>query len=187
MKKIHILLSSVLCLGLASCFDMDQEPQGELSSSEAFSTTSEITMYLNMFYQGSVPYSGGGSVSNSAIKMQSSSMTNGIAFGDVASDNLLPSTLNTRLNGALTLGDAVEMNDYKPIRNVNFLLQNIDRCQDQESDAFKQCLGEAYYFRAAYYYNLLKDYENNKKTIISISLFFFDAFLSAVYLKTIMR
>ena len=158
MKKIHILLSSVLCLGLASCFDMDQEPQGELSSSEAFSTTSEITMYLNMFYQGSVPYSGGGSVSNSAIKMQSSSMTNGIAFGDVASDNLLPSTLNTRLNGALTLGDAVEMNDYKPIRNVNFLLQNIDRCQDQESDAFKQCLGEAYYFRAAYYYNLLKDY-----------------------------
>lgn len=158
MKKIHILLSSVLCLGLASCFDMDQEPQGELSSSEAFSTTSEITMYLNMFYQGSVPYSGDGSVSNSAIKMQSSSMTNGIAFGDVASDNLLPSTLNTRLNGALTLGDAVEMNDYKPIRNVNFLLQNIDRCQDQESDAFKQCLGEAYYFRAAYYYNLLKDY-----------------------------
>ena len=80
MKKIHIPLSSVLCLGLASCFDMDQEPQGELSSSEAFSTTSEITMYLNMFYQGSVPYSGGGSVSNSAIKMQSSSMTNGIAF-----------------------------------------------------------------------------------------------------------
>ena len=38
-----------------------------------------------------------------------------------------------------------------------------------------------------YIYNLLKDYENNKKTIISISLFFFDAFLSAVYLKTIMR
>lgn len=145
-------------MGLASCFDMNQEPQGELSSSEAFSTTNEITMYLNMFYQGSVPVSGGGTASNSAIKMQSSGMDNGIAFGDVASDNLYSENFNTRLDGALTLGNASVMNDYKPIRNLNFLLQNINRCQDQESDAFKQCLGEAYYFRAAYYYNLLKDY-----------------------------
>lgn len=146
-------------MGLASCFDMNQEPQGELASSEAFSTTSEITMYLNMFYQGSVPVSGGGSrASNTAIKMQSSGMDNGIAFGDVASDNLYSADFNTRLDGGLTLGNAVEMTDYKPIRNVNFLLQNINRCQDQESAAFKQCLGEAYYFRAAYYYNLLKDY-----------------------------
>ena len=158
MKKIHILISSILCMGLASCFDMNQEPQGELASSEAFSTTSEITMYLNMFYQGSVPVSGGGNVGNSAIKMQSSRMDDGIAFGDVASDNLYSENFNTRLDGALTLGNASVMNDYKPIRNVNFLLQNINRCQDQESVAFKQCLGEAYYFRAAYYYNLLKDY-----------------------------
>ncbi len=38
-----------------------------------------------------------------------------------------------------------------------------------------------------YIYHLLDDYEKNKKTIASISLFFFDAFLSAIYLKTIMR
>ena len=38
-----------------------------------------------------------------------------------------------------------------------------------------------------YIYHLLDDYEKNKNTIASISLFFFDAFLSAVYLKTIMR
>lgn len=38
-----------------------------------------------------------------------------------------------------------------------------------------------------YIYHLLDDYEKNKNTITSISLFFFDAFLSAIYLKTIMR
>lgn len=38
-----------------------------------------------------------------------------------------------------------------------------------------------------YIYHLLNDYEKNKKIIASISLFFFDAFLSAIYLKTIMR
>ena len=38
-----------------------------------------------------------------------------------------------------------------------------------------------------YIYHLLDDYDKNKNTIASISLFFFDAFLSAIYLKTIMR
>ncbi len=158
MKKIHLLIGPILCLGLTSCFDLDQEPQGELSTSEAFSTTSEITMYLNMFYQGSVPISGGGSVTNSAIKTQSSGASNGIAFGDTGSDNLLPYSFNTRLSGRMSISDAEEMTDYSAIRNVNFLLQNIDRCEDQESSTFMQCLGEAYYFRAAYYYNLLVDY-----------------------------
>lgn len=38
-----------------------------------------------------------------------------------------------------------------------------------------------------YIYSMLNDYEKNKKALASLSLFFFDAFLSAVYLKTIMR
>ncbi|MCL1625529.1 RagB/SusD family nutrient uptake outer membrane protein [Bacteroides caecicola] len=158
MKKIHLLISSVLCLGLASCFDMNQEPKGELSTSEAFSTTNEIQMYLNMFYQGSVPRSGGGTVNNTAIKTHPSNASSGLAFGDAASDNLLPNEFDSRLSGNTSIANAVEMTDYSAIRNVNFLLQNIGRCEDQESDAFKQCLGEAYYFRAAYYYHLLVNY-----------------------------
>ena len=49
------------------------------------------------------------------------------------------------------------MYDYKSIRNVNFLLQNIGNCEDKCSE-YEQCLGEAYYFRAAYYYHLLVNY-----------------------------
>lgn len=30
MKNIHLLIASVLCLGMTSCFDMDQEPQGDV-------------------------------------------------------------------------------------------------------------------------------------------------------------
>lgn len=157
MKKIYLLISSVLCLGLTSCFDLDQEPQGELSTVGAFKTTSEITMYLNMFYQGSVPVSGGGSVNNTAIKTQSSSPSNGIAYGDANSDNLLPNAMDTRLSGRLALSSASELTDYKAIRNVNFLLKNIENCETRNSD-YEQCLGEAYYFRAAYYYHLLVNY-----------------------------
>lgn len=158
MKKIYLMAGAALCLGLTACFDLDQEPQGELSVDGAFKTTSEITTYLNMFYQGSVPVSGGGTVNNTAIKTQSSGSTNGIAFGDANSDNLYPDAFNTRLAGDLTLGSANELDDYKAIRNVNFLLQNITNCEAQETSDYKQCLGEAYYFRAAYYYHLLVNY-----------------------------
>lgn len=46
MKNIHLLIASVLCLGTTSCFDMNQEPQGEMSTVGAFTTTSEINMYV---------------------------------------------------------------------------------------------------------------------------------------------
>lgn len=157
MKKIHLLIASILCLGMTSCFDMNQEPQGEMSTVGAFTTVSEINMYLNMFYQGSVPVMGGGTVNNSAIKTQSSSSTNGIAFGDANSDNLYPNAIDTRLAGETSLSNAAELDDYKAIRNVNFLLQNITNCEDKGTD-YEQCLGEAYYFRAAYYYHLLVNY-----------------------------
>lgn len=157
MKNIHLLIASVLCLGTTSCFDMNQEPQGEMSTVGAFTTVSEINMYLNMFYQGSVPVMGGGIVNNTAIKTQSNSSTNGIAFGDANSDNLYPNAIDTRLAGETSLSNAAELDDYKAIRNVNFLLQNITNCEDKGTD-YEQCLGEAYYFRAAYYYHLLVNY-----------------------------
>lgn len=157
MKNIHLLIASVLCLGTTSCFDMNQEPQGEMSTVGAFTTVSEINMYLNMFYQGSVPVMGGGTVNNTAIKTQSISSTNGIAFGDANSDNLYPNAIDTRLAGETSLSNAAELDDYKAIRNVNFLLQNITNCEDKGTD-YEQCLGEAYYFRAAYYYHLLVNY-----------------------------
>ena len=159
MKKIYLLISSAMCLGLlASCFDMNQEPQGELATSEAFSTTNEITTYLNMFYQGAVSKSGGGTVPNTAIKSHPSNANSGLAFGDVGSDNLLYYEFDSRLSGELSISSAANLDDYSAIRNVNFLLQNIGRCEDQTSSAFQQCLGEAYYFRAAYYYHLLVNY-----------------------------
>ena len=157
MKNIHLLIASVLCLGTTSCFDMNQEPQGEMSTVGAFTTVSEINMYLNMFYQESVPVMGGGTVNNTAIKTQSSSSTNGIAFGDANSDNLYSNAIDTRLAGETSLSNAAELGDYKAIRNVNFLLQNITNCEDKGTD-YEQCLGEAYYFRAAYYYHLLVNY-----------------------------
>ena len=160
MKKIYLLISSIFCLGLTSCFDMDQEPQGELSTVGAFSTASEIRMYLNMFYEGSIPVmdEDNSIVTNTVIKTHPvGERLSGIAFGDASSDNLLPASVDERMNGATLLAEADELDDYKAIRNLNFLLQNIENCEERGTD-YEQYLGEAYYFRAAFYYHLLVNY-----------------------------
>ena len=161
MKKKYLFIAAALLgMSLSGCYDLDQQPQGELSSTNAFRTTGEITMYLNQFYQGSVQISGGGSVSNTVVKGQSTNVGNasGIAFTDLNSDDLIGAVINTRLAGETALSNAGDLTEYYIIRNVNFLLKNINNCEEQGTDAFKQCLGEAYYFRAACYYQLLIKY-----------------------------
>lgn len=163
MKKKYLFLGAALLgLSLTGCFDMDLEPQGELSSTTAFRSVGEITLYLNQFYEGSVRISGGGTstVSNTVIKGQSTGVgsANGIAFGDLNSDNLIGIVINTRLAGETALSSAGDLTEYYIIRNINFLLHNINNCEEQGTAAFNQCLGEAYYFRAACYYQLLIKY-----------------------------
>lgn len=81
-----------------------------------------------------------------------------IASGDLASDNMSGSTVNTRLNGALAMSNASKLTNYTYIRNVNFFLNNLDNCEEKGSASYKQCVGEGYYFRAWYYFQLFKNY-----------------------------
>ena len=163
MKK-YIVLSAFLCLGLGSCFDLDKMPEGELSSMTAFGTTAEISKYLNQFYEGTLRKepnnSSSETVSNSAIRVQSNNVgqAEGIAFGDLNSDNMQSNVINTRLAGETALSSATELKEYYAIRSLNFLINNIGNCADQTSEEYKQCVGEAYYFRACYYYQLLINY-----------------------------
>lgn len=83
---------------------------------------------------------------------------NFIASGDLVSDNMSGSTVNTRLNGALALSNASKLTNYTYIRNVNFFLNNLDNCEEKGSTSYKQCVGEGYYFRARYYFQLFKSY-----------------------------
>ena len=83
MKRIYLSMVSLCLLGLCSCFDMDKYPEGELSSVNSFTSTTEITKYLNQFYESTLKINDK-DVANSAIKEQSNSIGNptGIAFGD---------------------------------------------------------------------------------------------------------
>lgn len=149
MKKIKFIIGLVLTFALGGCFDLDKLPEGELSSSTAFGTTSEITKYLNQFYQSG----------QNGTRLQSSNVgsSTGIAFGDNASDNMIVNTMNTRLAGETALSSATTLSEYTQIRALNFLINNWGNCTETGS-TFNNCQGEAFYFRAWYYYQMFIKY-----------------------------
>lgn len=109
------------------------------------STTSEMQKYLNQFYQTAVKAHPGGLGAS------------GIAFGDMISDNMVGASPDVRLSGLTTLSNASALSNYNHIRNLNFMLINADN-NKEVSAAKNHCIGEAYYFRAWYYFQLVKDY-----------------------------
>lgn len=146
MRKRNIFLSLALAFCLTGCYELDKTPQGELSSVTAFGSIAEISKYLNQFYQNGLR--------NHPVGVGSAE---GIAFGDNGSDNMVVNSINTRLAGESSLSGAQSLDGYSNIRNINFLLENIGNCTETGS-AFNQCLGEAYYFRAWYYYQMFINY-----------------------------
>lgn len=145
MKLRNILTVVALTVAATACFKLDKEPEGVLSTSNPFRSTGEIQNYVNQFYE-------------TAVRTQDFSMGGGnhIAGADTYSDNMAASAPVARINGALSAGNASSLGAYTRIRNVNFLLNNKDNC-DKTGD-YNQLIGEAYYFRAWYYYQMLRDY-----------------------------
>ena len=146
MKLTHYIYIGALTLSVSSCFDLNKEPEGVLSTVKPFTGVGEMTSYLDQFYE-------------SGVREQGFNWTGAyIASGDLISDNMSGSAINTRLNGDLTLANAGKLDAYTDIRNVNFMLTNLDNCDEKGSARYKQCVGEAHYFKAWFYYTLFKSY-----------------------------
>lgn len=147
MKKRNIFLGITVLFSLTACFDLNKMPEGVLSTTKPFVTTGEMSIYLDQFYDDS-------------LRLQDFDTGGGryIAGADTHSDNMTSSSVSTRLAGETSLGNAVKLKNYTTIRNLNFLLNNLDNCPDKGSVLFNHYVGEAYYFRAWYYYQMFIDY-----------------------------
>lgn len=138
------ILSAVMALSVG-CADLDQEPKGALTSSNPISSVAELQKYVNQFYEGTFKTQPGG--------LQAA----GIAFDDQFSDNMACSSVPSLLDGTRSLSSASSPSEYQKIRSVNFLLQNIANCKGNKSD-IDQYTGEAYFFRAYYYFSMVCKY-----------------------------
>lgn len=145
-KFLIIALGSLLLLVGACKKDfLNQQPLDTLSTDNSLATTNELRLFVNQFYVGSFPGQPGG-VGGA-----------GIAFNDAGTDNMTFSAINNRLNGTLALSNATALGGYTTIRNINYFLENY---RNAKGDAvlINNYLGEAKFFRAITYFNMVKSY-----------------------------
>lgn len=143
--KNRIIISLFITLLFSSCDSfLDRTPLDKVDSGSYFKNSKELELYVNQFYDKFPSYGGYGA---------------GIYWEDKNSDNMVHQEYDTHLGGYTVVegnpGDAKW--EWDQIRSVNYMLVNCDRSESgfQEN---KQYIGEAYFFRAYFYFDLLSKF-----------------------------
>lgn len=142
MKYIQtILWATLIMLATSACEDfIDIQPEDQIGVNEYFKTNNDIENYVKKYY---TRFPAHGSANQPLMESNS--------------DNLIVATPNVVLNGSRAPQTGRWINEWDDIRSVNILFDNIDRVEDPIS-SYAQFLGEAYFFRAWFYYDLLTTY-----------------------------
>lgn len=139
MKKILYSLSiGVAALGLTSCEDfLTKSPETSLSPDAYFSSRAELDLWANKFYSDIVP------TAENLAELN-------------ADDNCSSTSLSAIQRGTLTPSSKTWTADtWKPLRNINYMLEN-NKCTDASVKTMYD--GVAYFFRAWFYYNAVRQY-----------------------------
>ncbi|GAB3658979.1 RagB/SusD family nutrient uptake outer membrane protein [Echinicola sediminis] len=142
MKKIQYIASMfLLLLGTVSCEDfIDNPPEDQISVNDFFKTSNDIENYVKKYYS----------------QFPSHGSAN-LPISEDNSDNLIVATPNAVLDGARATRNGQWTNEWSNIRSINILFDNLDNVEDELS-SYAQYLGEAHFFRAWFYYNMLQSY-----------------------------
>lgn len=143
-KISSLLIAGLLLIGCNDSF-LDKDPLDSLTTANPFQSTDEVERYLNQFYESAFRGHPGGVAGG------------GIAFDDQIGDNLAASAPVARIAGTSSLASASKLGQYTQIRSINYLLEHRGNIKGSES-VIKNLLGEAYFFRALYYFQMVKNY-----------------------------
>ncbi|MFN7280386.1 MAG: RagB/SusD family nutrient uptake outer membrane protein, partial [bacterium] len=150
MKKIFIIIVIFLGTGLSfsSCNKdfLDLTPLDQISDPEFWKTDQDLELYMNGLYSVLPGWNLSGSGGNPLLD----------AGTDMAISVGLWLGTKNRLDGAINIPSSGGGWSWTSVRNVNYFLANSDRVK---SGALKDhYIGEAYFFRAFNYFNLLKQF-----------------------------
>ncbi len=152
MKRINYILIIFSTLILFNACDdfLEKYPLDEVSSADFFKQPSDMEVYLNQFYTDTIfpiyygpilgnHYRGGGDDHNS-------------------DNQILGTRVDDRLMGSRTVTyESRTRWDFKYVRRINYFFDNYRKCTS-DFDKYKQYVGEAYFFRALIYYQLLQTF-----------------------------
>jgi hypothetical protein len=156
MKKISYILISLFALSFLfnACNEdfLELYPQDQISSAIYFKHAADFELYANQFYPDVFW--------DRATGDTNEGWNQGLYDKDKNSDNMIktgdPDSRLAGYNSVPSSGGAWEA-DYEQIRAINYGIVNIDKCEDDPS-AYNQFAGELYFFRAFYYFDLVKTY-----------------------------
>lgn len=149
MKKVLLF---IIFIGFASGFSscqkdfLDLTPLDQISDPEFWKTDQDLELYMNGLYSvlpgWNLAGAGGHPLLDAGTDM---AITVGLFLGE-----------KNRLDGAINIPSSGGGWSWGNIRNVNYFLANSERVK---SGTFKDhYIGEAYFFRAYNYFNLLKQF-----------------------------
>jgi len=150
MKRIFIIIVIFLGTGLSfsSCNKdfLDLTPLDQISDPEFWKTDQDLELYMNGMYSVLPGWLASGSGGNPLLD----------AGTDMAISVGLWLGTKNRLDGAINIPSSGGGWSWTNVRNVNYFLANSERVK---SGALKDhYIGEAYFFRAFNYFNLLKQF-----------------------------
>lgn len=140
MKRIAIYVYIVLAgLISTSCEDfIDLSPQDKISTDDYWYAASDLENYIVQFYPN----------------LASTDM---VHYDAGHSDDMVYANLSDILNGQRIPATGNWIAEWAPIRNINIFFDNYEKCRDA-FEQYKHYVGEAHFFRAWFYFGLLKKY-----------------------------
>lgn len=119
---------------------LDRPPLDEVTSTFFFKNPEELKTYVNQYY-------------NNTFFPRYNNFGN-----DFDSDNSVRINIDQRLEGTRTVSTSGSI-PFGNVRSINYFFDNYSKVAEKHAfDTYKQYVGEAYFFRAVNYFNLLKDY-----------------------------
>jgi len=143
MKYLKVLTGFfALSLMLSACDGdfLQRTPLDAVTEVSYFSHPNDLRTYVNRFYSNSYfpRYGNHGS--------------------DFDSDNQVTTTPNSRLRGTRTINTTGSIG-FANVRSINYFFDNYEKVAENHAlEEYQQYLGEAHFFRALIYFNLLKSY-----------------------------
>lgn len=142
--KIYNLYIILFILVLGSCKEefLDKQPLDAVSGDVYWKTAADLEMYVNQYYT-----------------VFPNETRNDMNLLDGNSDNLILVGFNPTLAGTriVPASGGAWSSSWTNIRSVNYFLQNYKRVSAPAA-SINQFIGEAYFFRAYFYFALVRDY-----------------------------
>ncbi|MDE5935766.1 MAG: RagB/SusD family nutrient uptake outer membrane protein, partial [Muribaculaceae bacterium] len=141
-KYTGIIASAIFALGFSSCLDLDTAPLDQKSDATMWQTTDDAMAGVSILY-----------------KILPDAMW--LTPQDIYTDNAVYGikwAAGNRAHGTWSVDDFDWADEYTYIRYANLVFANIDRVQDISESDRNNILGQAHFFRAYIYGELIKQF-----------------------------